>query len=646
LHVIILWSFLLQYPPMFVIHVIPLMRATTVESLTYFSPKDYPIGSIVTAPVRGKQYRAIVTEVAPVSSAKTTLKLAHFSLRKLPDQGEKVVVLPETLRQTARALAARYPATEGALLYHLLPPEVRSGERPYPEAGTHHHDEDTTPAILTARGDERIVAYRSHVRSMFAHRGSILLVAPTALDAERLAKAITHGIEERVVLLTPLGGKRALDRAYKAINDTSLMRLIITTPSHAYLERTDLLSIIIDGAASPHYKTRTRPYLDHRDALMAYAIAGGRSIILGDNAPRTEDEVRRRDERYSTWGEGGKRIVFPANLTVIKHRDKPTPDIPFTLFSSTLTHHLTTSLEAREHIFLCGARRGLSPVVACQDCGYIFRCPDSGTPYSLLRTYRDGKEERWFVSSTSGTRVAAADVCAACGSWRLRERGIGIQHVYDEAKTRFPTAPIFLFDNTTATTAKGAQKIIDRFYETRGGILVGTAMALPYLRVRGVETSVVVSFDATRSIPSWRADEWVFQFLLQIRELTRREVYVQTRTDDDQLLTFAARGALERFYDEEIRLRHELVYPPFSTLILCSWQGPTATIKTVDDLIKNATAPHVPQCYNDPHSTPERATRHALLRLPPEAAREAALMSRLRTLPPYIKIEIDPDRIV
>ena len=629
---------------MYVVHVIPLMRATTVESLTYFSPTAYQIGSIVRVPVRGKSYSAIVTEVGSVSSVKSTLKIAHFSLRKLPEQ-DNVAVLPPSLHDTAATLATHYPATLGSILYHLLPPEVRSGEREYPFAGSLVHSEDSTPLMLTARRDERLTDYKSHIRSVFAHRGSVLLVAPTSVAVERLTPTLSSGIAERVVTLSPQSGKRELDKAFKAIADTTSTKLIITTPAYAYLERADLLSVIVENAADPLYRTRTRPYLDHRLALQYFAQAGGRSLIMGDSAPRTEDEVARREERYGTLGEGGKRIAFPATLTVIKHRDKPTPEIPFSLLSRELEIHIKTALESRDHIFLYGARRGLSPVVACQDCGFIFRCPDSSAPYSLLRTYRDNHEKRWFVSSTSGKRVPAADVCSQCGGWRLRERGIGIQQVFDDVKEHFPKTPVFLFDTTTATTPKAAAKIIDRFYAEKGAILVGTAMAVPYL-TPGVGMSAIVSLDAARSIPTWRADEWLFQFLLHLREVSRREVLVQTRTEEDNLLLYASRGALERFYNDEIKLREELRYPPFSTLILCSWQGPTATIKTVDELIKVAAGTHKVQCYNDPCSTPEKATRHALLRLVPKDARDPDLLARLRALPPYIKIEINPDRIV
>lgn len=161
-------------------------------------------------------------------------------------------------------------------------------------------------------------------------------------------------------------------------------------------------------------------------------------------------------------------------------------------------------------------------------------------------------------------------------------------------------------------------------------------MALPYLD-KGVDLAAIMSLDATRTIPTWRADEWVFQFLLRLREMTRREVFVQTRTEPDTMLTYAQRGALERFYDDEILLRQQLNYPPFCTLILATWTGPTSTIKNLDDTIRTVVAPHEPQLYNDPLSTPEKTIRYALMRIPVDSSTQAQLIAKLRGLPPYIK---------
>jgi primosomal protein N' len=150
---------------MHVIVVTPLIRGTMLESLSYFSSVPYDIGSFVQVPIRGKTQSAIVTAVQPAHASKTALKAATFSLRKLPQQpGARA--LPATLRATAEALANQYPATTGAIIYQLLPPDVRNGARPYPESENSELSEDTTPQLLTARTEERYITYQSLVRSM------------------------------------------------------------------------------------------------------------------------------------------------------------------------------------------------------------------------------------------------------------------------------------------------------------------------------------------------------------------------------------------------------------------------------------------------------------------------------------------------
>ena len=155
---------------MFVIHVTPLIRGTQLESLSYFSSVDYSIGSFLNVPVRGKTEAAIVLSSKPVSTTKTALKAATFSLRKLPNQTDPII-LPETLRKTALSLFTKYPATVGALLFALLPPDVRNGTRAYPRINVIPHSEETAPQILTARFDDRLIHYNSLVMSAFDHRG-------------------------------------------------------------------------------------------------------------------------------------------------------------------------------------------------------------------------------------------------------------------------------------------------------------------------------------------------------------------------------------------------------------------------------------------------------------------------------------------
>lgn len=631
---------------MFVIEVIPLVRGIQIESLSYFSSTSYTTGSIVSIPVRGKNISGIVVDSNAVSSTKTALKAATFSLRKLPEQTSTGAISTNFLNLVEK-LYQITPAKRGAILFSLLPPDIRTGLAPYPNTSHFKGSEDSTPQVLSATTPDRLIAYQTIIRSAFAHRGSVLLVVPTSTAVNKMYKALSQGIKERVICFSSHQTKKERAASYMAFSDLSQATITITTPNFAYLDRADNITIIVEQSASSHYIMRTRPNLDHREVLKTFAAVSGRNIILGDTLSLTEDEHKRREEVYQTYGDHPVRLELPAKLSIINQTDKPQNDIPFQLFSPDLIKKIVTNLEGRHNVFLFAARRGLAPVVACVDCGYIFRCPDSGTPYSLLRTHNaEHVEERWFVSSTSGKRIRAADICENCGSWRLRERGIGIQQIEDECRKLFPKVPLVIFDHTTATTHKKATLIKTEFEKNKGAILLGTQMVTPYLP-NNLNLSVIVSLDAVRAMPSWRADENVFRLILDLRESSHKEVVIQTRSETDDILVYAGRGAVDRFHDDEIALRKMLKYPPFSKFIFLSWQGQNPMITDTENLIKKMLGTHELKgnYYTNPNSHTKTILRHCLLRLPTDRDTKP-LTETLRHLPPFVSVTINPERIV
>lgn len=630
---------------MYVVEVMPFVRGSNIETLTYYASEEYEPGMLVAIPIRSKIAHGIVTDCKPVSAAKAAVRAATFSLRRLPDQSG-APALPPLLRKTAERLTATTPTTVGSALFALLPPEVRDGLRAL-HADSYERPDDALPLISVLQGttEERYRVYRSRIREAFAHRGSVLFVVPATADVERAYEELSRGIADRVVVFAPNFGAARIRKAYDALEDTSHAKLIIVTPRHAFLYRHDLTTIIIEGSRSPYYKSRMRPYFDMRDVLMTLAREGGQSVLLGDLLPRSEDEYERRMERYQTESEHPKRMLLQSKLRIIEQRDKPTADAPFALLSSPLVTALEHTTEARKNMFLLAARRGLAPVVACADCGHIFRCPDSGRPFSLLRTGSGESEERWFISGTSGKRVRAADVCTQCGSWRLRERGIGIQHIEEVVRELFPAVPTFVFDHTTATTYKKAQRIMQDFYDTKGAILIGTPMVLPHLALP-VEHSAVVSLDATRSVPSWRADEDLFALLLLLRERTAHTVFVQTRTEPDTLLEHAAKGLVEQFYTDELALREQLAYPPFTVFIHVTLTGTPEAIAEQESEIAAFIDPYRVSFYTTAGDERGQTVRNGLIRIDRRAWPDPALMDKLRALPPSVRIEIDPPRIV
>jgi primosomal protein N' (replication factor Y) len=629
---------------MFVIEVMPLHPGVRLDTLSYFGSDEYQVGTLVTVPIRNGTARALVMRTEEVSAAKTALRAATFSLRKLPPQ-ERTDHLSPALIRTAEMLSLRYAAPMGVILYSLLPPIIQSGEIPLPH--THHIEpkEIHLPEVLVANRGERYRVYRSLVRETFAHAGSLLLIAPTSVEAESLRDVLKSGIEERVILLTSTLGKRALKEAYAALDDFSRPKLIIATPTHAIIERHDITHVILEHARSSAYKEHRRPYLDIREAARIHARETGRRLIISDLLVRTEDEAARREERYLTFGESPKRIELQGKLeTVILKRKDDTP-AAFALFSSEVINAIKEVRKKKGRIFIFAARRGLAPIVACSDCGHIFRSPQSGAPYSLVRTMKKGVEERWFVCSTSGQRERAADTCPECGSWRLRERGIGIQYAYDEFRKLFPEVPVTLFDHTSASTYKKACFLRDTFYGTKGAVMLGTSMAVSYLE-KPVDLSVVINMDALLATPTWRLEEENLGLLLALREATKGRVLVQTRSSEHPMLNHARHATVEHFYTEELELRKNLDYPPFTTFIHLTWQGDEATVRAIEREVSEVLKLVKVSIYPSP--TPPRGSiiLYGLIRVNVKDWPDQSLREALLRLPPSVRVVIDPDRIV
>lgn len=627
---------------MYVIEVSPLTRGSYVESLSYYSQSDYPVGSLVVIPVRKKEVTGLVLSSKPVSATRATVRAATFTLRRLPEQKTKQALSPVTVG-TAKELSKAMGATKSAILFSLLPKELLNGEvLSLPVSTSKVLLNDSQVSVMTGTRESRTSSYKSRIREAFAHRGTVLFVAPTTTAVLAIAEELSSGIVDRTIVFTTEMTKKSSKVAYERFNDLSTSKLIITTPSHSFLDRSDITDIIIDNSSSGSYQSKFRPYLNYKEALITYARLSGRRVLLGDLIHRTEDEYLRREGFYQTEGEELHRVAFPNQMTIVKQEDKPTADSPFVLLSDELMSALHSTIKNKRRAFIYSARRGLAPVVACGDCGYIFRCPDSGTPYSLFRTVKNGEEKRWFLSSVSGRRVRADDTCPGCGSWRLRERGVGIQHIYDELKKHFDEDRIFVFDHTTATTKRKAAAIMGDFYEKKGAILLGTEMSMSFLE-KPVSLSAVVSLDAVRSVPTWRVDEECFSLLFKIREKTDDELIVQTRSEPDYLLDLVKVGQIDNFFTDEIALRQSLNYPPFTTLVHLTMTGAIDAVRSLEAEI----APRLEKFgfvfYSAPESIPNRTTRYGLCRT---RSIEADLIQALRSLPPTVRVEINPRRIV
>jgi primosomal protein N' (replication factor Y) len=164
------------------------------------------------------------------------------------------------------------------------------------------------------------------------------------------------------------------------------------------------------------------------------------------------------------------------------------------------------------------------------------------------------------------------DICPKCRSGYISYFGLGTEKVESEISRSFSGVHIARMDSDTTAQAGSHDRILGDFRSGDVKVLVGTQMIAKGHDFPEVTLVGVVSADVTLNLPDFRASERTFNLLTQVGGRAGRgdaggEVIVQTYAPDHYSILCAARHDYEKFYDEEIEARRELMLPPFVSMV-------------------------------------------------------------------------------
>lgn len=564
---------------MYLVSVVPISKSSAHKTLSYFSSTRIAAGTMVKVPLGNRVARAVVLTSRSALSAKSSIRKAAYALKKINKKDILEAGLSLQFLSAVNETATYYATTAGALLTRLLPkmlleePELWTPRFHKGKLGVQHKE----TLLLQMETEERFSQYRAMVRQCFARKTSVMFVVPTHIDAMRARAHLSQGIAEYVHVFSLKEKTEEAKRAWqKALSDTHPV-LFITTSAGLSFERRDLATVIIERENSRAWRTLASPYINFKVFLEKLSRTTARQLVLGDSVLSIET-LWNWKEKGADHGELSLvRWRLPAApTTLIDVSAKPDQNGKFEIFSPELKNLIKKALEeggqdsAPGKIFLLGVRRGLSPTTVCADCGYILPCLNCGAPVVLHEPRSDLKNskgptlERIYICHACGTKRESNTTCGYCGSWKLVPLGIGVEKIAAEARKLFPEANVLVLDKDHAPTEKKAQSIIKRFKDS-GRILVGTELALFY--AEKVPYGALVSADSLFSIPDFSINEKIFYLVSHLREMTEKEVIIQTRNIGKQVLAWAALGNIIDFYSNEIEERKALLYPPFSVFI-------------------------------------------------------------------------------
>jgi primosomal protein N' (replication factor Y) len=352
-------------------------------------------------------------------------------------------------------------------------------------------------------------------------------------------------------------------------------RIVIGARSAIFAPVEPLGLIIVDEEHETSYKQEEAPRYHARDVAIMRGQMENAVVVLGSATPSLESFYNCKRGKFSLL-ELPERVdnqkmphVRVVDMRQAAHKEKGTP-----LFSPQLKEAIHQRIEKGEQTILFLNRRGYSTSLQCPKCGYVCNCPNC----SLALTFH--RQEQKLACHFCGHVEKVPAVCPneKCKNPAIRFSGTGTQKVEETLAKLFPNARIKRMDADTMKRKDDYRKVLGDFRAGKTDILVGTQMIAKGLHFPNVTLVGIIYADLALHQPDFRAGERTFQLLTQVAGRAGRgdvegEVFVQAFAPFHPAIQYARRHDFNGFYEQEIKFREQLKYPPVSRVALLTLKG-------------------------------------------------------------------------
>ena len=168
-------------------------------------------------------------------------------------------------------------------------------------------------------------------------------------------------------------------------------------------------------------------------------------------------------------------------------------------------------------------------------------------------------------------------ICPSCESDKLSFLGYGTQKVEAELSGTLPDMKLMRMDADTTSGKLAYDRMLEDFRRGNADMLLGTQMVAKGHDFPKVTLVGVVLADTSLFVSDFRAAERTFSLLTQVIGRAGRSkkgvAVIQTYAPKNEIIRLACLQDYEKFYDGEIDIRRELLYPPFCDIATVTVTG-------------------------------------------------------------------------
>ena len=396
------------------------------------------------------------------------------------------------------------------------------------------------------------------------NKTAIVLVPEIALTPQMVTRFVSRFGKKIAVLHSALSlGERADE--YKRIKRGEAS-VVVGARSAVFAPLKNIGVIVVDEEHETSYKAENAPTYHAKDVADFRALQNNAALILASATPSLESYYKAKCGTYKLLSLSHRATGAALPEIIVSDMRDELKSGNRTSIGSTLFKEIEKNIECGEQTILFLNRRGFSTFVSCRSCGHVIKCKNC----DVTLTYH--KSRNTLNCHYCGYTIKKPTVCPECQSPYIKEFGTGTQKVEEEIKSLFPDISIIRMDVDTTGAKYSHETLLSKFSKERTDILLGTQMVSKGLDFENVTLVGVLAADQSLGIDDFRANERTFNLITQVcgragRGEKKGRAVIQTYMPDNHTLTLSKNQDYISFYNEEIKIRRELNFPPFCDIV-------------------------------------------------------------------------------
>lgn len=549
---------------MYIIDTVPITKTPFLPSqtLSYFTSQPLKEGSLVLVPLKKRETLAIVLSRKEARKTKMEIKKAEFALKPILKVIEKKAILSPLQIKLAKWISNYYWSPLGKTIFLFLPnfflnKIVKAGKKQDFSRKLALNKKNQKKRQKTLYIAPSGFLPRKEIKETIEKNQQVLFLIPEKQTKnfwqEKIEQKLKINSNNICFFSTGITQKKYIEFC-KKINQGEI-KIIIGARSALFAPFYNLGLIVVEKEESPNYKSEREPKYNARKIAEKLAKLWQAKLTLLSSFPLIETYYQAKKEGYEI---NKPSVSEPApNIKIIdmKKLEKWQPISPI-LFDKIKENF---SLSKKTLLFL--NRKGNGTSLLCQDCGWIKKCPNCGTPLS----YHIKNKKPLLWCHHCNFQTLTPKYCEKCKSWKLKVLGTGIEKIEYELKKELPNANILRLDKETAPNTLQQKRILKKF-NSNGNILIATSLILQHFPLNKIPLTGIISIDALLSLPDFKSEEKGAAIIQKLLFQTSENLFLQTFWPNSKVFNFKEEK-YSSFFKKTLNERNFFLYPPFSKII-------------------------------------------------------------------------------